>query len=107
MMKKLKLSIGLLFLSSALSAQNIKEINLKQNCSPREYNPKILIAPDVNKVHEDWIGSEVGTSYSFLATKKIETSNGNFLYGNLISPKGIQFADDCYIIEAEWQCVLE
>ena len=74
------------------------------NCAPVNYNPKILSGANSELIHPDWIESEVGTSWSFLSSKKIINKLGVFLYGNLISPRGGVITKGCYIIYSEWGC---
>jgi hypothetical protein len=87
-----------------LKAQIKKSNNLKFNCAPIDYNPKILSSPIPNSIHPEWKESEVGSSWSFISSKKIENKDGIFLFGNLISPKGGVLCNACYIIYSEWEC---
>lgn len=74
-------------------------------CSPLIYNPKVLSKPDSNSIHPDWKDSEVGTSWSIVATKKITNDNGIFLYGDLYSPRGGKMENGpFYFIYTEWSC---
>ena len=103
-MKKL-LIVLIMFLGIISVKAQIKDpIIIKLNCAPIDYNPKILSSPNPKSIHPEWKGSEVGTSWSFLSTKKIENEYGVFLFGNLISPRGGVSTEGCYIIYSEWEC---
>ncbi len=74
-------------------------------CSPLIYNPKVLANPDSNSVHPDWKGSEVGTAWSIIVSKKITNNQGVFLYGDLYSPRGGKMEHSpFYFIYSEWSC---
>ena len=88
----------------SIKAQIKESINIKLNCAPIDYNPKILSSPNPKSIHPDWKGSEVGTSWGFFSTKKIKNKDGIFLFGNLISPRGGVITKGCYIIYSEWEC---
>jgi hypothetical protein len=109
-MKKLLIVLKMSLCIVSVKAQNgdysqIKDsINIKLNCAPIRYNPKILSSPNPKSIHPDWKGSEVGTSWSFFTTKKIKNKDGVFLFGNLISPRGGVITKGCYIIYSEWKC---
>jgi hypothetical protein len=99
------LIILIVFLSLGSVRAQIKEaIIIKLNCAPYNYNPKILSSPNPKSIHTDWKESEVGESWSFFSTKKIENKDGVFLFGNLISPRGGVITKGCYIIYSEWDC---
>lgn len=78
-------------------------IKIDLQCTPIDYNPKILSGADPKLIHTDWKESEVGTSWTFFATKKIINTNGIFLYGDLISPRGGIITKGCYVINSEWE----
>lgn len=106
MKKSLIVLIYLLGLIS-VNAQTKDPIIIKLNCAPIDYNPKILSSPNPKSIHPEWKDNEVGTSWSFLSTKKIENKDGVFLFGNLISPRGGVITKGCYIIYSEWECSKE
>lgn len=94
-----------MFLSLVRVKAQIKDaITIELNCAPIEYNPKILSSPNPNSIHPKWKESEIGESFSFFSTKKIENKEGVFLFGNLISPRGAVIEEGCYIIYSEWDC---
>lgn len=88
----------------SVKAQIKDPIIIKLGCAPIDYNPKILSSPNPKSIHPDWVGGEVGTSYSFFSTKKIENEYGVFLFGDLITPRGGVDTKGCYIIYSEWEC---
>ena len=92
------------FSFDSVRAQKKDTIYLKLNCAPMNYNPKILSSPNTKSIHSDWINSQVGASWSFFSTKRIQNKDGVFLYGNLISPRGGLITKGCYIIYSEWEC---
>jgi len=92
--------LGLVSVKAQIKVANI----IKLNCAPIDYNPKILSSPNPKSVHPDWKESQVGTSWSFFSTKKIENKDGVFLFGNLISSRGGVITKGCYIIYSEWEC---
>jgi hypothetical protein len=103
-MKK-SLIVLIMFLSLISVKAQIKDaIIIKLNCAPIDYNPKILSSPNPKSIHPEWKEGEVGTSWSFFSTKKIENKDGVFLFGNLISPRGGVITEGCYIIYSEWEC---
>jgi hypothetical protein len=85
-------------------AQENTAVSIKLNCAPMEYNPKILNAPSVESIHPDWQDAEVGESWSFISSRKIENEKGKFLYGDLYSPKGQLFTKGCFVLLEEWEC---
>ena len=75
------------------------------NCSPLNYNPKILSKPDPNSIHKDFEGTEVGLGCSIIANKKITNEKGVFLVGDFYSSRGTKSENGpFYIIYSEWQC---
>ena len=103
----MKKSLIVLFMFLGLISVNaqIKDpIIVKLNCASIDYNPKILSSPNPKSIHPEWKESEVGTSWSFFSTKKIDNKDGVFLFGNLISPRGGVITKGCYIIYSEWEC---
>jgi hypothetical protein len=103
-MKKSLIVLIMCLSLASVKAQIKDSIIIKLNCAPIDYNPKILSSPNLKSVHPDWKESEVGTSWSFFSTKKIENKDGVFLFGNLISPRGGVITKGCYIIYSEWEC---
>ena len=102
---KRALIVFILFFSLSSVLAQVKDAKIiKLNCAPIDYNPKILSGPSTTSLHPDWKESEVGTSWSFFSSKKIENKEGVFLFGNLIDPKGGVMAKGCYIIFSEWDC---
>jgi hypothetical protein len=103
-MKKL-LIVSLMLLSlETVKAQINSTTIIKLDCAPIDYNPKILSGPNPKSIHPKWKESEIGESFSFFSTKKIENKDGVFLFGNLISPRGAVIEEGCYIIYSEWDC---
>ncbi len=75
------------------------------SCSPIEYGPVILSEPDIFQVHPDWVGSEVGESWSFIAKQKVLSDGIEYLEGELISPRGgNQVNGPYYVLSSEWEC---
>jgi hypothetical protein len=72
--------------------------------SPEKPTANIFSAPNRTSVHADYSsGGAVGTSWSFLANKKISTIQGTFLSGDLISPRGGKMVNGpYYVLESEW-----
>ena len=93
-----------LFFCGIAIAQNSNKVVLKLNCAPLEYNPKIYSKPNLSAIHSNWLDGEVGTSFSFSSSKKLENENGIFLFGDLYSPKGNIITKNCYILLSEWEC---
>jgi len=103
-MKRILIVLILFISLVSVKAQTKEAITIKLNCAPIDYNPKILSSPNLKSIHPELKGSEVGTSWSFFSTKKIENKDGVFLFGNLISPRGGVISKGCYIIYSEWKC---
>ena len=102
---KTSLIVLIVFLSlGSLRAQINEAIIIELSCAPNNYNPKILSSPNPKSIHPDWKESKVGESWSFFSSKKIENTDGVFLFGNLISPRGEAITKGCYIIYSEWDC---
>ena len=103
---KRTLIVLILFISLvSVKAQTKEAVTIKLNCTCTPIdNPKILSSPNLKSIHPEWKESEVGTSWSFFSTKKIENKDGVFLFGNLISPRGGIMTKGCYIIYSEWEC---
>ena len=86
-------------------AEVTKTDTLTFNCSPVNYNPKVLSASHPDSLHADWKDSEVGLAWSLMDAKKITNSNGEFLVGNLVSPRGGTLTNGpYYVIFSEWGC---
>jgi formylglycine-generating enzyme required for sulfatase activity/serine/threonine protein kinase len=80
-------------------------IDVSINCSPKNPTGNIFAAADRISMHPDYTGGgQVGTSWTLLANKKIITSSGTFLSGDLISPRGRKMANGpYYVLESEWE----
>ena len=75
------------------------------NCAPKSPTGNIFFAADRVSIHPDFTGgAQVGTSWTFLANKKIITAGGTFLSGDLISPRGGKMVNGPYFVLAnEWE----
>src|SRR5690606_34588407 len=47
-------------------AEDTKADTVTYNCSPINYNPKVLSAPHLDSIHSDWKDSEVGLAWSLM-----------------------------------------
>jgi hypothetical protein len=103
-MKKCILILAVLFSFNFAFSQSNTAVSVKLNCAPIEYNPKIFSEPNILSIHPDWRDSEVGESWSFISSRKIENDKGKFLYGDLYSPKGQLFTKGCFVLIEEWEC---
>ena len=56
-------------------------------------------------MHPDWVGGEVGESWSFIAKQKVLSDGIEYLEGELISPRGgNQQNGPYYVLSSEWEC---
>ena len=102
MKRILLLSLGIIILG--FKNRPLSQQATVLDCSPIEYNPKILSYPHADSIHPDWAEGEVGLSWSISTTKKVKNENGTFLYGDLYSPRGGLITKNCYVISSEWNC---
>jgi hypothetical protein len=85
------------------SQESEQDVNL--NCFPVEYDPIILSGPDINQLHPDWVDSEVGEAWTFLAYKSIVKNNTEYFRGDLLSPRGGYMENGpFYVLSSEWEC---
>ena len=80
--------------------------NVYIQCVPFDdgIDPRILSMPDPNALHPEWKGAGfVGSSYTFVAKKRIINTKGVFFYGDLFSPRGgLMGGGPYYVICSEW-----
>jgi hypothetical protein len=77
---------------------------ISRGCSPKYVGAQILSEPDLAKLHPDWQPpSEIGTSWSLADVQVIANSNGRYLYGKLISPRG-GYQKWVYGRSEQWNC---
>lgn len=77
-----------------------EEITVRLNLAPKESNPSVFSAPTFQSPHPDQF--TVGSSWSFLASKKVTNDQGSFLFGNLISPRGGVIRKNVWVLADEW-----
>jgi len=74
-------------------------------CAPKDNAARILASPSPNDIHPDWQGdSYVGLSWSFEVTGYAGDQTGDYLKGNLNSPRGGLVNSGVYILRREWEC---
>jgi len=86
--------------------------SIKFNCVARIGTNKIYSSPDTNSIHPSWEKSEdFGLSWGFLATKLISNNQGEFLFGDIITPRGgifnvkqNGFDGQVYVNLKDWDC---
>lgn len=84
------------------TSENIVTVDL--GLAPKIYNAKVLSQPNPDSIHADWEQSELGTSWSLFATKKITNKYGVFYEGALISPRGVKMDKGPYFfMVSEWE----
>ena len=93
--------VGLLTTFALLAAQDAHAAT----CSPLDNAARILASPTPNDIHPDWAGeSYVGLSWYFEPTGYAGDQTGNYLKGNLYSPRGGLVNPNVYILQREWDC---
>lgn len=108
--KKTKVNDGIIFheqdkfMKVNDGENSIENVNIQ--CVPFDdgIDPSILFMPDPNSFHPEWKGAGfVGSSYTFVAKKRIINTKGVFFYGDLISPRGgLMGGGPYYVICSEW-----
>ena len=74
-------------------------------CAPKDNNARILTKPSPNAVHPDWRGDNfVGTGWSFLPRKIVNTMTGQYAQGSLRGPRGAVVNRRVFILLSEWNC---
>lgn len=72
-------------------------------CTPNDTSARILASPDPDDIHPDWSGdSTIGLSWTFEG--RATGASGNYLKGELISPRGDVANTSIYILASEWDC---
>jgi hypothetical protein len=74
-------------------------------CTPNDNAARILKSPSPNDIHPDWSGeSYVGLSWHFEPTGYAGDQTGDYLKGNLFSPRGELVNSGVFILRDEWSC---
>lgn len=69
----------------------------RERCIPRDNSARVLSSPTPNDVHPDWSGDTyLGTSWSFDPHGSASDHTGQYLRGNLFSPRGGLVSPDVY-----------
>ena len=73
------------------------------SCAPKDNSARILASPSPNDIHPDWSGeSQVGLSWTFVPDS--DDVSGQYLHGDLYSPRGSVVTPGAYILRREWDC---
>jgi hypothetical protein len=74
-------------------------------CQPKDNSARILTKPSPNAVHPDWRGDNfIGTGWSFLPRRSINTITGDYAQGSLRGSRGGIVNRGVYILLSEWNC---
>ena len=74
-------------------------------CTPNDNAARILSSPSPNDIHPDWSGEAyVGLSWYFEPTGYAGDQTGDYLKGNLFSPRGGLVNPGVFILKREWTC---
>jgi hypothetical protein len=74
-------------------------------CTANDNAARILSSPSPNDIHPDWSGeSYVGLSWYFEPTGYAADHTGDYLKGNLFSPRGGLINPGVFILKHEWTC---
>jgi hypothetical protein len=86
----------------AISASSVGAATL---CEPKDNSARILTKPSPNAIHPDWRGDNfIGTGWSFLPSRTLNTSIGVYAQGSLRGSRGGVVNRGVYILLSEWNC---
>ncbi len=96
-LKYIKLLVSGLSLSGCLP---VEAVYADVTCSPKIVGAKVLASENTQDTHSEWIGSQIGLSWSLMKV----IPQGEFMSGTLVTPRGGQMKYKVYVLNSEWKC---
>lgn len=74
-------------------------------CNPRDGGTRILQTANPNDIRPDWGGeSRIGTGWSLIPARFLDSDGLDFVEGTLLSPRGSD-QGAAFGLTREWQCI--
>lgn len=79
-------------------------VDERVRCSPKDNTARILSEPSPNALHPNWSDGFLGTSFTIALTRRVKAISGEYLEGDLYTPRGNLTERGVFAVASEWDC---